>query len=92
MKKKIKKTLPAAPPMPEAGMHNVCFSKDELTTLISLMNIASKTFEILALNCVKDGDDDTYNILSARQKLSSMYATRLSNSMTIGEPESRDFH
>jgi hypothetical protein len=79
-------------PQLPAGVVNVVFSREELAAFASLMSICAQTFQNLAVQALEAKDDNASNIFSARQKLSSAYASKLISSFSIGEPESRDVH
>lgn len=70
----------------------VVFSKEELQTLASLMSIAMGTFKDLADQALIEKRDNAFAVLSARQKLSALYVVKLSDALSIGEPESKTFH
>lgn len=70
----------------------VSFTKEELSTLATLMAIASDAFKDLAEAALQEKKDTAFAILSARQKLSIIYASRLNDALTIGEPESKSIH
>jgi plastocyanin domain-containing protein len=80
------------PPLPaEAGI-NVTFTSEELVTFTNLLNMSSLTFKALANSAQQQNDEKTYEILSARQKLSAMLAFKLASFNDMGEPTSRDLH
>jgi hypothetical protein len=82
---------PIAPPADFSQIH-VCLSAEELITFANLMTITAQTYQRLALAAIEANDEVTYQVLSARQKLSSMLANKLAVSSNIGEPISRDVH
>jgi hypothetical protein len=79
-------------PAPNVGAIEISFSKEELATFANLMSICAQTFENLAAQATKANESDAAIVLSARQKLSNMYAYKLLSSYGVGEPESRDVH
>lgn len=79
-------------PNVKEGLITVAFAKDELSTLASLMAIAMQTFGELAKQAASENKDTAFAVLSAREKLSAMYASKLSDALTIGEPDSKDYH
>jgi len=89
-KKEQEEIKPAVPAEP--GMIHIPLSEQELLTLLNLMNVASKTFDMLASQSLSQGDEESYNVFSARKKLSEIYITKLGSTFAIGEPESREFH
>jgi hypothetical protein len=91
-KTRVVETEPNVPPMIEEGQINVIMSREDVKTFISFLNICSQTFETLALQAVKQNDENLYAILSARQKLSNIYMMKLVNNLEIGEPTSRELH
>jgi hypothetical protein len=80
-------------PAPADGtLINVAFTVEELDTFANLLAISAQTYQQLAAYAAQNNDEQSFGIHSARQKLSRMLATRLSNSSKIGEPTSRDIH
>jgi hypothetical protein len=79
-------------PTPILDAIEISFSKEELATFANLMSICAQTFENLAQQATKANEGDAALVLSARQKLSNMYAYKLLSSYSVGEPESRDVH
>lgn len=71
---------------------NIALSKEELTTLVNLMNVCSQTFKMLAEQAVQQNDEQSTAVFTARQHLSRIYADKLAISSIIGEPPSRDLH
>jgi len=90
-KKKVEEKHVVVPPLP-TGIVNIPFTREELATFASLMSICAQTFENLAIQAAAQNDDTASTVLSARHKLSNMYAARLIESFSMGEPESRDVH
>jgi hypothetical protein len=81
------------PPAPlDPNIINVAFTVEELDTFANLLAISASTYQQLASYAAQQNDEASFGIHSARQKLSYMLATRLSNSSKIGEPTSRDLH
>lgn len=93
-KKTKKEELKSAPPLPADDKDSVgiLLSREEMTTLIGLMNIVAQTFETLAMQAINSGDDSSYSVFSARQKLCKIYYNKLINNLAIGEPDSREYH
>jgi hypothetical protein len=93
-KKKIAKTeeiAKRAPPIQE-GLVSIAMLPSDLTTLTNLMSICAKIFEEQALLAMHQGDENRFTILSARHKLSSMFADKFVEFSKMPEPESRDVH
>lgn len=80
------------PLAPAVDTINVNLTTEELSTLANLMGVTAKVYENLAMQAAKDNDDSSFAILSARYKLSSMYANKLGDFCKIPEPYSRDLH
>lgn len=89
--KPVEEVLKSAPTV-QVGTINLTMSKEELNTLINLMTISAKTFETLAIRAAQEDDKSSFDVFAARQKLSNLYVSRLVASMTIGEPDSREYH
>jgi len=83
-----RKVAPAIAP----GLVSIAMLPADLTTLTNLMGICAKIFEEQAMLAAQANDEQRYTILSARQKLSSMFANRFVEFCNLGEPESRDMH
>ena len=79
-------------PLVEPEMVNIPFTKEELDTFSNLMTISVHTFQKLALQAASENDDASFNVFSARQKLSFMLANKLISFNRIGEPTSREMH
>lgn len=91
-KTKKNKQIKPAEPTPQAGSVCLILSKEELTVLVNLMNICSKTFEALALKSAQDNDNESFNTFVNRQKLANIYINRFVSSLNMGEPNSREYH
>lgn len=70
----------------------VAFTREELSTLSSLLIVAMQTFREQAIKSSKEDNSTNYAIYTAREKLCALYAHRLADAATIGEPESKDIH
>ena len=79
-------------PVSEKDLITIAFSREELSTLTSLLSISAQTFRDLADQAIIENKEGAYAVLYARQKLSAMYASKLSEALMIGEPESKDYH
>jgi hypothetical protein len=73
-------------------MINIGMLPNDLATLTNLMVICAKSFEEQALIAAQQNDEQRYTVLSARHKLSAMFANRFTEFFNMGEPESRDMH
>jgi hypothetical protein len=71
---------------------HVAFSKADLLTFTNLMSICAQTFEQLALAAAKENQTGSFDILAARHRLCSAFATKLAAHYNIGEPESSNLH
>ncbi len=76
----------------EPGLINITFSPEDLRNFANLMSITAQTFENLALQAAQQNDEVTYQILAARHRMSSLYASKLAEHYQMGEPSSRDIH
>lgn len=83
--------LPQAPAI-EPGFVNLSMTKEELLTFMNLLNITTQTFENLAIQAIQQNDQNSYTVLSARQKISKFYADKLVQFYKMPEPESRNIH
>ena len=83
--------VPPAPPI-EEGMVSIAFSPTDLATFANLMTVCAKTFEALALQAAEQNDVQSFRTLQARLQLSSAFASKLSDSVRMPEPVSRDMH
>ena len=94
-KKKAKKTKEVErqvqPPI-NTGLVSIAMLPSDLATLTNLMTICAKTFEEQAITAAQQNNEQMYAVLSARHKLSSMFADRFVEFCNMGEPESRDVH
>lgn len=86
-----KEVRKVAPPMPE-GMISIVMSHEDMRTFANLMSITAKTFDKLALEAAQQNDEASFTILSARHRLSSVFAEKLVEACKMPEPVSRDFH
>jgi len=68
------------------------FTRDELTTLSGLLIVAMQTFRDQAKQAAREENATNLAIYTAREKLSAIYANKISDAVTIGEPESKDIH
>jgi|SRR5665213_748500 len=95
VKKKIKEVAAVdehmAPTISE-GLVSIAMLPTDLITLTNLMVVCAKTFEDQAVVAASQNDEQNYLVLSARHKLSSMFASRFVEFCSMGEPESRDMH
>lgn len=76
----------------EPNFISVSLSKEELATLTNLLGVTAKTFENLALQAASQNDEESYQILSARYKLSNHFASKLIDFFKMPEPISREIH
>jgi hypothetical protein len=83
-----RKVAPGVPP----GLVSIAMLPNDLATLTNLMSICAQAFEEQALQAAQANDEQKYAVLSARHKLSSMFADRFVEFCRMGEPESRDMH
>lgn len=83
--------VPQAPAI-EPGFVNLSMTKEELLTFMNLLNITTQTFENLAMQAIQQNDQNSYTVLSARQKISKFYADKLVQFYKMPEPESRNIH
>lgn len=74
------------------GLVSIAMLPSDLVTLTNLMSICAKIFEEQAMVAIQQNEEARYTILSARHKLSSMFADRFAEFCKIPEPESRDLH
>ena len=90
---KATKPEPQLPPqIIEENTVNVALSQADLETFINLMTVCSQTFEALALQAAQEKDMASFDVLSARHKLSFVFANKLAEFNSVGEPTSRDLH
>lgn len=80
-----------AAPIDPSNIH-IMFTKEEIDTFANLLIISAQMYQQLALSSAEQNDEKSFNILSARQKLSAMLAGKFATSSAIGEPTSRDIH
>jgi hypothetical protein len=87
-------TAPAPLTPVDPNMINVAFTQQELTLYANLMSISAQTWEQLAngAQVPQQQDEQSRNVLFARQKLAYLLALKLADSANIGEPTSRDVH
>ena len=90
-KTKVEVRAKQAPPI-SPGLVSIAMLPNDLATLTNLMSICAKIFEEQAMLALQDQDEQKFAILSARHKLSTMFADRLVEFCKLGEPESRDMH
>jgi hypothetical protein len=76
----------------ESSFISFSLSKEELATLTNLLGVTAKTFESLALQAAQQNDEETYQIFSARHKLSNHFVSKLVDIFKMPEPISRDIH
>lgn len=90
-KTKTEEPVKQAPPI-SPGLISIAMLPNDLATLTNLMSICAKIFEEQALLALQEQDEQKFAILSARHKMSTMFADRLVEFCKVGEPESRDMH
>lgn len=98
LKTSVKKAKPKptlerkiAPPISE-GLVSIAMLPSDLATLTNLMTICAQSFEEQALAAAQENNEQKYAILAARQKLSSMFASKFVEFCKMPEPQSRDLH
>lgn len=75
-----------------ADIITVTFTREELSTLSGLLIVAMQTFRDQARQSAREENATNLAIYTAREKLSAIYANKLSDAASIGEPESKDIH
>lgn len=70
----------------------VSFTREELSALSGLLIVAMQTFRDKAKQSAREENATNLAIYTAREKLSAIYANKLSDAAAIGEPESKDLH
>ena len=91
-KKRIKEEVIGPIPPVEPGYANILLLREDLVTLMNLMNVSVKTYDELAVQAAKQGDKSSYDVFLARCKLSRHYALTLAQFLKMPEPESREVH
>jgi hypothetical protein len=90
--KKLKTKVVEKAPEVESGLINIGFTRADLSIYVNLLSIMAQTFEQLALSSADGNDTKSFDILSARHRLTVALANRFVLHHNIGEPESRDIH
>ena len=93
-KKTTKKIEPEEKPrliVPE-GCYSLILSKDELVSAIQTLGFSKELFTQMALNCRKDGDEQSAKVYSARSELSWLLYRKFKVVAGIGEPTSSEVH
>lgn len=81
--------------MPEPMAENIIdvqFGKKDLAELINLLSISAQTFEMLAQASLRESNEEAFDVLSNRMKLSQSYANKLALIHGMGETSSRELH
>ena len=91
MAKKAKKVKEAKPPV-QNDEYSVVMTNDEVSAIIQILGFSKEVFEQMALNALKDKDETTSKIYSARSQLSLMLYSKFKDILKIGEPTSREIH
>lgn len=79
-------------PHVEQDCVSISVSTSDLNTLANLLTICAKVFEQQALIAIEQQDENKFQILSARQKVSAHFADKFVEFCKMPEPLSREIH
>jgi len=91
-KKVTKKKTPTKQQLIKDDEYSVVMTAQEMLSVIQIFSFARDIFDQMAVNLVKDGDEKTADVYSARARLSMMLYTKFRDIANIGEPTSREVH
>jgi hypothetical protein len=79
-------------PAPKADYIDVQIHKEDLATLIELIDSTVAFYTMASNSVVGSGDENTEAVFRTRIKLLNAFNSRFKTNLLIGEPESRDEH